>query len=965
MPAWAVTSYSNPNVPYTFQEFDFATDQGSGVATGSWISINVSATEGQDLGGNVAQFIMRGHRTDTFSVGVREEGSSLERRVIVDSEETSGYYNYWVSFVKIGDTSGVDNGLVEVYKENTNDQIILEAAYGGTTDWVELWQTITVGSYGSWVDVDVSAYVPAGAVAQFLLRHDSDADPKVMGVRQDGSSYTRSFNVDDLDSGSIAYKCLTMLANVGTSGDVEFFLEDSDCEVILLGYLTGIRFVEQWVEDGASVNGSYQVNELSNYDERIVVYYVGAMHSDTPIANTDGRLGVRINGNTDRLGPVNLADADSGAYNPITFCTQIAPTTKYIQVYESDYSNSGLYISGYFANPVFISDFYVTNPSVNATEFYTAKGSQDVWLFAAERYYGFKAVLTNNDGWDQFTNCSFRWTNVLNTIQVSYSFSTQRFTLVSGRDIENNPIIRMQTGTATNTSNLTVEVTWQLYLEKYIFDEFNADVDVVAYSSTVNSTWITFSDEFNVYNQGGLTEGGAIDSDFAMLPSGPFDIEADNVGDPGAFINITYRNLQHIKFLTEIHYPTARLGAGFTGEWEVWYWIYVCYEHTNGTDYWIPGWKGRIWHSSGYTSPKDFWIMMAGTWWRYDASATPSPWDTPVQQTQYFSFWREAPSPPEGYTTIWTDLWFDAKNYTSGAGGRFQCEYYGMQDATPWWAFWYSNWGPMLSNGTRVTMIDTIYGVDGEGETVYGQQIKMMKVAIEYNRPSGSSVHSEIRHLEVTPVFDNQRPFSGVSIPTPVPEKVMDMPQGGMFGWIIESLKQLLLSDPVLSGWQTFVNFLDTVFTFAGWEDGFSTIVGWIASFLTFLTNSVAWVVDFSTDLFSLFTAMLTTLFNIMGTFVTQWVLLLQATTNILTDGYNSGINFINDFDIASWLPVVGILWIIWLAELFILKGAGPVMDHFSFIFSAFMFLFNVFLGLVNFFIYLVNSLIEAIPVVE
>jgi len=433
------------------------------------------------------------------------------------------------------------------------------------------------------------------------------------------------------------------------------------------------------------------------------------------------------------------------------------------------------------------------------------------WVFAQERYYQFNATFSHGKGWDSIALCGLRFSDGVNTIEVSYNVSSEEITLADGSDA-----VILKQGTVENKSLNILSVIYEIYFKQDIVDTYDIDIYLYGLDSDGYSTgWQLIAvDYFNIYNLGGLVEydiSGA-GTDAGRIPKGDvFEFEIDaTAGSPSvgwAEANWTWRNLQHIRMLPKIELPTAQLDGGYAGEWSLHYGIFYCVDDT-----WIKGWKCIIEHSSGFQSTKDFWIMVHVRWYRGESDV----WVLQDESEYFYSFWNPE---PESCTSLFVDLWFNSGNASSIGGGRVSCEYYGMQDSAPWWAFWYSDWGPMLSNSTTSSYYMDL--LDADGNVTSTQQIELVKVYCRLEKTSSTGSYAvRVRDYTVLDkVFAHlQAPFYGIDTPDEIPPKVMDMPQGGFFGWLFQGLKNLLksISPPLLSLWNTFVGFIDTVFTFAG-----------------------------------------------------------------------------------------------------------------------------------------------------
>lgn len=127
---------------------------------------------------------------------------------------------------KDGEMVFVDDGTLNyivVYKDVVWNKIGLtyaEIAYGGSG---------VGGSTSSWIDWDISAAIPAGALYAEISMRNRDAAEYLAGVRKDGSALDRYQYVSD-DSQN------TMLVEVGTSRIIERYSSHANVNFSIFGY---------------------------------------------------------------------------------------------------------------------------------------------------------------------------------------------------------------------------------------------------------------------------------------------------------------------------------------------------------------------------------------------------------------------------------------------------------------------------------------------------------------------------------------------------------------------------------------------------------------------------------------------------------------------------------------------------------------------------------------------------------
>lgn len=176
---------------------------------------------------------------------------------------------------------------------------------------------------------------------------------------------------------------------------------------------------------------------------------------------------------------------------------------------------------------------------------------------------------------------------------------------------------------------------------------------------------------------------------------------------------------------------------------------------------------------------------------------------------------------------------------------------------------------------------------------------------------------------------------------------------------------QEVVGTAILRFWDTFVDFLDTVFTTAGWPNGFSQLLSWVGSFLTWITNSFTYLISALTSTMTLILAIIGKLTNTLSTMVTQWVNIANGVFGALGDSYNTGINLWNDFNLNTWVIIFAILYPMFLFYKWEEEGFDAMLGHIKMVLDIFAFILNTFITIIQIFIAIVGRIIESIPVVE
>jgi hypothetical protein len=168
------------------------------------------------------------------AVGVRTDGSTLERRMDYHEAESGGE-SQWNVFVK----TDASTGIVEFYAENTADcRGYITGWFGSDMDYQERWQQIATGT-NAWEDKDLTAYLDQdNRVVDFALTHKDQGASCIMGARQDGSSLERKINEHEGEDAITSYYTgfgITTKTDPAT-GIVELFCETANDYFWLAGY---------------------------------------------------------------------------------------------------------------------------------------------------------------------------------------------------------------------------------------------------------------------------------------------------------------------------------------------------------------------------------------------------------------------------------------------------------------------------------------------------------------------------------------------------------------------------------------------------------------------------------------------------------------------------------------------------------------------------------------------------------
>ena len=143
------------------------------------------------------------------------------------------------------------NGKIQAYAADTSDVHFILIGIWNAGDYTERYDTLNVGTTGSWTDsTDLSIYgVGAHQVVEIMAAKTSLATYSA-GVRAKGSAFDRRLPLHY--SGDYGNDCLVMQAQVDANSTVQVYKGGTSVNLILLGYWTTApgTYTEKFVDVG-------------------------------------------------------------------------------------------------------------------------------------------------------------------------------------------------------------------------------------------------------------------------------------------------------------------------------------------------------------------------------------------------------------------------------------------------------------------------------------------------------------------------------------------------------------------------------------------------------------------------------------------------------------------------------------------------------------------------------------------
>lgn len=217
----------------------------------------------------------------------------------------------------------------------------------------------TNASSDAWQDYDIytNMSVPKGAIAEIWCQNTTSA-PMIAGVRTDGSLLERKIA---MLLGNRT--CMRMFVKVdSTTGLIETYSDNiSYVSFQVVGYFTGVDFVENWAAVGATGDNAWEPVDISSMAPINRVVAVSMFNNEAAANN----IGVRRAG-SGLTRYIKMCSSNSTSnYNPITYLVKNSSSGT-IEIFEEDASEVDGYVQGYFgANLDYVEKTQVLTLGVN------------------------------------------------------------------------------------------------------------------------------------------------------------------------------------------------------------------------------------------------------------------------------------------------------------------------------------------------------------------------------------------------------------------------------------------------------------------------------------------------------------------------------------------------------------------------------------------------------------------------
>lgn len=611
------------------------------------------------------------------------------------------------------------------------------------------------------------------------------------------------------------------------------------------------------------------------------------------------------------------------------------------------------------------------------------------WVFQGEKFYDFQATYSHNVDVDNIDKVWIRFSDEVNILSFWYnnSLATNETDAWGYEhvldDLSHLPSIFDYTSSTVETSGNNLTVTFKIMVNQYIIDAYDVDLWMRATDIDDNDTgWEEIeTNYFHIYNVGGkahiVTSGSA-----GRVENGDlFDIYADE--DSWVLVNQSFRQL---KFIDAI-FALDLVGNASVDEGEDYgvnprnlgYYYFGMDYAVNNT--WTEGWSCRLeavytdfgWRIAPAPNTVDSYIVFQIYWYYRGVN---------VGSYSYILGWFEGKSTnppgdnnPNNIERVHLRLWFNKINGSSAVGGWIAPVYYGPTPTGNWW--WVGSWAPLKhlpdAMPEHATAINSLFFHDLEdknGNLVHYNELTMQRFWAKIER---NSDEIDYRYqIAFTQKFDKtiSPDPSGVDTPEPLEPMLPDLPQYGLFSWLAAQLSWLgksivnALGPSIMEFWHIFVGFLDTLFTWGGWQNGFSQILATIANFIGWIPEALTLIFQFLVSTFVVITGMIVAIMNYFVSFITflggVWADLLWMWAQL--------------YPYWGWFPEVLIqitplimfFFLLWILSPLLDKGNyHGTMERINDTFGVLAKIFNFLWRILDFSIDTISRLIETVPVAE
>jgi hypothetical protein len=193
----------------------------------TWTDKDLFTDYGVPKGRVVELFLANSATNRERPVGVRRDGSSLDRYLLIHEAESGGLDGF-TTCIKTDEASG----LIECYNYDDSGHFYLLGYFDDSMDYVEGFNALSTSSYDVWEDQVLPT--PANVVAEIFVGNGRSNAERSAGVRSDSSSMDRRVLLHEAEGGGVTGGRWTAQAN--SASVVEIYRDESQIAVYMLGY---------------------------------------------------------------------------------------------------------------------------------------------------------------------------------------------------------------------------------------------------------------------------------------------------------------------------------------------------------------------------------------------------------------------------------------------------------------------------------------------------------------------------------------------------------------------------------------------------------------------------------------------------------------------------------------------------------------------------------------------------------
>jgi len=318
---------------------------GSFVPAGTgWQNYDIFTNKSVPKGADVYILMLNGNDAADRTLGVRKDGSALERKVLVHEAEAGGSSSLgmWVQV-------DASTGYIETYCDSLTGVTFYCAGYITNTTFTEDFQDITPTANTTWQDRNLNTLygTPNGRVVSCVCGVVGDVTTGNVGIRTDSSALSRYINTHEGEGGAGAGNFWTLSVKVSAStGIIEVYGQYyATTKIYYTGYFgSEIDYTETAINrNNVATTGwiDWDVTAYMDVDGRLADIWCG--HFSTG-AELD--YGARINGSS--LARYWLEHEAETAGNTGDVLPTQTDTSGILELYASNSTSDYLLFLGYY-----------------------------------------------------------------------------------------------------------------------------------------------------------------------------------------------------------------------------------------------------------------------------------------------------------------------------------------------------------------------------------------------------------------------------------------------------------------------------------------------------------------------------------------------------------------------------------------------------------------------------------------